>query len=143
MLAGGCVDAGLFEGQEEASDFEAGGSDERSDGLGATFNRNNIMSDDFFRAVNAIDRDTQNLGISRLELRFERVQAGDFDASCGGEVERVEYEKNVLLTLEARQLDLGIKVAFQLEVGCLCACIDHNNWWVGDGLSAAIAARSV
>lgn len=61
MLAGACVPGaasdGAFEGHDEASDFESGGSDERSDGLGPSFNRNNIMSDDFFRAVNAIDRD--------------------------------------------------------------------------------------
>ncbi len=76
----------------------------------------------------AIDADTQNLGITGIKLVLKTVESRDFEASCGGEVERVEHEKNVLLTLEARQLDLGVKVTVQLEVGCLCACFDHNDW---------------
>lgn len=91
----------------------------------------------------AINADTQNLGITGLELAEQAVESRDFEASCRGEVERVEYEKNVLLTLEARQLDLGVKVAIQLEVGCLRACIDHIVGGVGDGSVAAIAARPV
>jgi hypothetical protein len=60
LLASSCATStgdGAFVDHEEASDFEDSGSDERSDGLGPTFNRNNVMSDDFFRAVNAINRD--------------------------------------------------------------------------------------
>ena len=91
----------------------------------------------------AIDADTQNLGITGLELAEQAVESRDFDASCRGEVERVEHEKNVLLTLEARKLDLRIKVAIQLEIGCLCACIDHIGCGVGDGLGAAVAAQPV
>lgn len=88
----------------------------------------------------AIDADTQNLGITGLELAEQAVESRDFDASCRGEVEGVEHEKNVLLTLETRKLDLRIKVAIQFEFGCLCACIDHIGCGVGDGLRAAIAA---
>lgn len=91
----------------------------------------------------AINADTHNLGITGLELAKQAVESRDFEASCRGEVERVEYEKNVLLTLEARQLDLGIKVAIQLEVGCLRACIDHIVGGVGGGWRAANAARPV
>jgi hypothetical protein len=48
---------GAFVDHDEASDFEEGGSDERSDGLSASFSRNLVMSDDFFRATHAVDAD--------------------------------------------------------------------------------------
>lgn len=57
-MAAGCTNleaGGAFSDHEEASDFDASESDERSDGLGASFNRHRVMSDDFFSATFAID----------------------------------------------------------------------------------------
>jgi hypothetical protein len=58
-LAAGCsaIEGGAFSDHEESSDFAESSSDERSDGLGASFNRHNVMSDDFFSATFAIDGD--------------------------------------------------------------------------------------
>ncbi len=60
LLASGCAadqSSGAFLDHDESSDLASGDSDERSDGLGESFNRNNVMSDDFFRAVNAVNSD--------------------------------------------------------------------------------------
>ncbi len=47
---------GAFTDHDEVSDFDEG-SDERSDGLGASFNRHRVMTDEFFSATYAIDGD--------------------------------------------------------------------------------------
>ena len=44
-----------------------------------------------------IHGDTQHLGISGLELREKRVEAGDLDASGGREIQRIRDEQHVLL----------------------------------------------
>ncbi len=51
------VAGGDFSDHDEPSDLNVTEGDEKSDGLSATFNRNLLMSDDFFAATYAIDGD--------------------------------------------------------------------------------------
>ncbi len=56
LLVASCTTTldGAFTDHDEVSDFDEG-SDERSDGLGASFNRHRVMTDAFFSATYAID----------------------------------------------------------------------------------------
>lgn len=45
--------------------------------------------------------DTQDLGITGLELLFERFESRDFNASCRGEIQWIKHEKDILGTVEA------------------------------------------
>lgn len=76
-----------------------------------------------------VDGDAQNLGVSGLELLTKRVEAGDLDASCRGEVERVEDEHDVLLALEVGELHGLVRVARQLEVGGVRPHRDDGHVW--------------
>jgi hypothetical protein len=71
-------------------------------------------------AVNAVDGDTQNLGVAGLELREEFVEARDLFTSGGREIKRVEDDEDVL-TLEAGEADRFTGVALEREVGRCCA----------------------
>ncbi len=64
-----------------------------------------------------IHGDTQNLGVSGLELRQKRVETGDFDASGRREVERIEDDENVLAARVGGECLLAIEMAVQLEIG--------------------------
>ena len=78
----------------------------------------------------AVHGDTQDLGIAGIELAKQRVQARDFRASGGGEVEGVEDQED-LLTLEARELHLLIGVAVEREVGRGCAFLNDAHGKLG------------
>jgi hypothetical protein len=63
-----------------------------------------------------IHGDTQNLGVSGLELRQKLVETGDFDASGRREVERIEDDENVLAARVGGECLLAIEMAVQLEI---------------------------
>ena len=75
----------------------------------------------------AVNADTQDLGITVLESLFKRFESRDFNASCGREIQRIKHEQDVLGTLEARELDRGVQVTVQLEIGGLGSGIDHGS----------------
>ena len=76
----------------------------------------------------AIDRNTQDLGVCRLELRQERVQAGDFDASRRREVEGIENEQHGLRPSKVGGLHFAFEiVAIQLECGSVCSGLNDRH----------------
>lgn len=73
-----------------------------------------------------IHRDTQNLGVSGLELRQKLVETGDLDASGRREVERIEDDENVLAARVGGECLLAIEMAVQLEIGGLRSGCDES-----------------
>ncbi len=66
--------------------------------------------------MNAINGDTQNLGVAGLKLGEEFVETWDLFASSGCEVKRVEHDEDVL-ALKAREGNRFTGMAPEREVG--------------------------
>ena len=75
----------------------------------------------------AVNGDTQHLGIGGLELREQRVEAGNLNASSRGEVEWIEDQEQVLLPGKVLGADLVAFVAVQLERRQLCSGLDQGH----------------
>ena len=80
------------------------------------------------------------MGIAGFELALESLQAWNLDASCRGEVERVEDKQDILFAAEVRQLDLGFKVAVELKIRGLSANFDHGTGWCKESRGRHLAA---
>lgn len=81
-----------------------------------------------------INGDTQDLGVSGFELREERVEAGDLDASGRRKVEWVEDKQDVLAARVRGELLLRVEVAVQLELGRLGSGCDEGQSIEGRGM---------
>ncbi len=77
-------------------------------------------------AVDAVDADTQDLGVGSPEARQERLHARDLHASGGGVVEGIEEQQHVPPPFELRERDLALELILQTEPGSLLACFDHG-----------------
>ena len=138
LMGTGCsaIEGGAFSDHEESSDFAESSSDERSDGLGASFNRHNVMSDDFFSATFAIDGDglqqfleTSPYGnrswLADAEINGERAADAIVAASSAEGINalvmlgRMQVEKS-LISKTVRPSQRTVDFAFG------CGCLDNQ-----------------
>lgn len=123
---GAIGDAHIIEHQAIGIRHGAFGMEVRQKGIGDAVKRPRPC----LVTILAINADTQDLGITGLELLLERFESRDFNASCRGEIQWIKHKQNILGTIEARELHRGVQMAVQLEIGGRGSCIDHDSWGV-------------